>query len=307
MTERSGSSGTVALSPRSGDAVTRVPEGCTMTAPGEATGAPTTEPGFLTEPPAAAPPGWPSREPGGRRLRRARRRRRPTGAAPPLPRSLGTTGKLWAIALVLMVAAIGILLVSAQAQRAVDVVDAAVLRAIAALRTPWLTDRGPGGRPGRHGLDLHGRGRDRPRRHGGVPALAPPVHVPRRHRRDAARRHRAVPGVLPSPPLRRRHDRAVGRVLVAVAAGRGALGGAGRRHLRHGPRGRPPGAGQADHRRGAGRRHLVPALPGRRPPLRRGGRPRHRHRHPAGRVPAVHAQRSTCRSPTGGARPPTST
>jgi tRNA A-37 threonylcarbamoyl transferase component Bud32/membrane-associated phospholipid phosphatase len=110
-----------------------------VTAPGEAAGAPTTEPGLLAEPPDGRAAGMAVAEPGGRRLRRARRRRRPTGAAPPLPRSLGTTGKLWAIALALMVAAIGILLVSAQAQRAVDVADAAVLRAIAVLRTPWLT------------------------------------------------------------------------------------------------------------------------------------------------------------------------
>ena len=41
----------------------------------------------------------------GRKPRRFRRRRRPTGAAPPLPRSLGRTGKFWATALTILVAA----------------------------------------------------------------------------------------------------------------------------------------------------------------------------------------------------------
>ncbi len=70
---------------------------------------------------------------------RARRRRRPTGAAPPLPRSLGRTGRGWAVALVVMVLTIFVLLWSAEARRLVDQADAAVLRALAALRTPWLT------------------------------------------------------------------------------------------------------------------------------------------------------------------------
>src|SRR5262245_23514574 len=73
------------------------------------------------------------------RLRAGRRRRRPTGAAPPLPRSLGRTGKRWAVALVVAVLAIGLLLVSADARRLVDQADAAVLRALASVRTPWLT------------------------------------------------------------------------------------------------------------------------------------------------------------------------
>ena len=73
------------------------------------------------------------------RLRRTRRRRRPTGAAPPLPRSLGTTGKLWLIALIVVVAAIVILLASSGARTAVDQFDAFVLRQIAHVRMAWLT------------------------------------------------------------------------------------------------------------------------------------------------------------------------
>jgi tRNA A-37 threonylcarbamoyl transferase component Bud32/membrane-associated phospholipid phosphatase len=70
---------------------------------------------------------------------RGGRRRRPTGAAPPLPRSLGRTGKRWTVALVVAVLAILLLLVSAEARRLVDQADAAVLRLLATVRTPWLT------------------------------------------------------------------------------------------------------------------------------------------------------------------------
>jgi tRNA A-37 threonylcarbamoyl transferase component Bud32/membrane-associated phospholipid phosphatase len=71
---------------------------------------------------------------------RERRRRRPTGAPPPLPRSLGTTGKLWVITLAAIVGWILVLLASAWARRATDRVDAAILRQIARARTGWLTD-----------------------------------------------------------------------------------------------------------------------------------------------------------------------
>jgi tRNA A-37 threonylcarbamoyl transferase component Bud32 len=91
----------------------------------------------LHDPPAGDPAATaPARGSG---PRRARRRRRPTGAAPPLPRSLGRTGKFWATALTILVAAILVLVVSAGARRVVDQADAAVLRAIAPLRTGWLT------------------------------------------------------------------------------------------------------------------------------------------------------------------------
>jgi membrane-associated phospholipid phosphatase len=70
---------------------------------------------------------------------RGGRRRRPTGAAPPLPRSLGRTGKRWTAALVVAVLAILLCLVSADARRLVDQADAAVLRFLATFRTPWLT------------------------------------------------------------------------------------------------------------------------------------------------------------------------
>ena len=104
-----------------------------MTAPGDINGLASDATG-----PAVAPTAVEGPDARGR-LRTGRRRRRPTGAAPPLPRSLGRTGKRWAVALVVAVLAILLLLVSAGARRLVDQADAAVLRALASIRTPWLT------------------------------------------------------------------------------------------------------------------------------------------------------------------------
>ncbi|HZB70607.1 MAG TPA: phosphatase PAP2 family protein [Acidimicrobiales bacterium] len=69
----------------------------------------------------------------------ARRRRRPTGAKPPLPRHLGTSGKAWLLAVFA-----GLLLVVLAAfdpvQRFGERADAAVLRVLAESRTEWLND-----------------------------------------------------------------------------------------------------------------------------------------------------------------------
>jgi membrane-associated phospholipid phosphatase/tRNA A-37 threonylcarbamoyl transferase component Bud32 len=69
-----------------------------------------------------------------------RRRRRPTGAPPPLPRSLGTTGRAWLIVLAVLVGWVLVLLASPAARRFTDQADAAALRQIARARTGWLTD-----------------------------------------------------------------------------------------------------------------------------------------------------------------------
>ena len=71
---------------------------------------------------------------------RTRRRRRPSGAPPPLPKHIGTTGTGWLIAF-------GVLLlwaILAHNSTAVggftDRVDSAILRQFARVRTPWLTN-----------------------------------------------------------------------------------------------------------------------------------------------------------------------
>jgi membrane-associated phospholipid phosphatase/tRNA A-37 threonylcarbamoyl transferase component Bud32 len=87
---------------------------------------------------ATAPPA--ATAPAGVADHRRRRRRRPTGAPPPLPRSLGTTATYWLIALGVFAGWVLVLLVSPTARRVTDRVDAAVLRQFARVRTAWLTD-----------------------------------------------------------------------------------------------------------------------------------------------------------------------
>jgi tRNA A-37 threonylcarbamoyl transferase component Bud32/membrane-associated phospholipid phosphatase len=73
-------------------------------------------------------------------VRRTRRRRRPSGAPPPLPRSIGFSGKGWLVALVWLLLWVVIAMVSERARRLTESLDAALLRQIARLRTEWLTD-----------------------------------------------------------------------------------------------------------------------------------------------------------------------
>jgi hypothetical protein len=74
-----------------------------------------------------------------RDLRPGHRRRRPTGAAPPLPRALGTTGKAWLVLIGVFLVGVPLAVVIPGVLRLVDQADTAVLRALAELRTPWLT------------------------------------------------------------------------------------------------------------------------------------------------------------------------
>ena len=94
--------------------------------------------GILAPGPVAAPMG-PVEAPGGRRLRLSRRRRRPTGAAPPLPRGIGTSGRVWLALLAGFIVWVVVLLNSPAARRATDRGDAAVLRQVVRLRASWLT------------------------------------------------------------------------------------------------------------------------------------------------------------------------
>jgi tRNA A-37 threonylcarbamoyl transferase component Bud32 len=67
------------------------------------------------------------------------RQRRPTGSAPPLPRSIGTTGKAWLGAGIVVLLWLMILAVSEAARDATDRVDTAILEVVANLRAAWLT------------------------------------------------------------------------------------------------------------------------------------------------------------------------
>jgi membrane-associated phospholipid phosphatase len=68
-----------------------------------------------------------------------RRRRRPTGAAPPLPRTIGATGKAWLAAAILLIAWMVVTAHSAWARRVTGEVDAAISRAFARSRSGWLS------------------------------------------------------------------------------------------------------------------------------------------------------------------------
>ncbi len=72
--------------------------------------------------------------------RRTRRRRRPSGAPPPLPRSIGLSGMVWMVASVVLLIWTAIALAWDAAMRLTNRVDAAILREIARFRTDWLTD-----------------------------------------------------------------------------------------------------------------------------------------------------------------------
>jgi membrane-associated phospholipid phosphatase/tRNA A-37 threonylcarbamoyl transferase component Bud32 len=71
-------------------------------------------------------------------VRRTRRVRRPSGAPPPLPRSLGRSGKGWIAAVIILVVWMIVSSGSPRARRRTDQADAFLLRGFARLRTGWL-------------------------------------------------------------------------------------------------------------------------------------------------------------------------
>ena len=79
--------------------------------------------------------------PGEPAVRRSGRRRRPTGAPPPLPRSIQTTGVWWAVAALVLVVLARIAFGPARSSLgvAITVWDDAVVQWMAALRLPGLT------------------------------------------------------------------------------------------------------------------------------------------------------------------------
>ncbi|HEY1345710.1 MAG TPA: hypothetical protein VGF54_12030, partial [Streptosporangiaceae bacterium] len=95
-------------------------------------------------PGSTSPPGPPgpatSAPASGTDAQRARRQRRPTGAPPPLPHPITISTTAWLILAVLIVA--GAFLFSEQTPwlRMGDRTNTWILRLIAEMRTPWLTD-----------------------------------------------------------------------------------------------------------------------------------------------------------------------
>jgi tRNA A-37 threonylcarbamoyl transferase component Bud32/membrane-associated phospholipid phosphatase len=92
-------------------------------------------------PPPAPPGAVGSAQPGAAGVRRSGRRRRPTGQAPPLPRSIQPTGVWWALAAVILatIARITFGFARDSLGMAVTVWDDAVVRWLAGLRVPGMT------------------------------------------------------------------------------------------------------------------------------------------------------------------------
>ena len=68
-----------------------------------------------------------------------RARRRPSGQAPPLPRPIGASGRGWLVTAVVAVSWVLACVHFERAQQITDTADASVLRALAEVRTGWLT------------------------------------------------------------------------------------------------------------------------------------------------------------------------
>src|SRR5213082_1980265 len=73
-------------------------------------------------------------------VHKGRRQRRPTGAPPPLPHPISLTTTAWVILAALAVAAAFVATQHAPSLRIDDRASTWVLRQLAAIRTPWLTD-----------------------------------------------------------------------------------------------------------------------------------------------------------------------
>ena len=245
------------------------------------------------EPTAGRPPLGVGEPAAGRpqRVSRAGQRRRPSGEAPPLPRALNRSGRLWltaAGAVLLLWAAIVTnqrtlrpgprhrppcgRVVRRDAHRPAHRRHADGARARLALDDPGpvLVDGGGAGRPAP------------------VPA---PVRVPRRHP-DRDRPHRPVRlPVRLSPAPGRGDPRRLERLRPPVAFGGRPDRGPDGHALLPGPRGTAAPPGQAGHRRPGHGPVARPHLPGREHAQRRAHRRRHRGHHPAGGLPDDHPQR----------------
>jgi hypothetical protein len=87
-----------------------------------------------TVPPGS--PGPPRRAP----VQRTQRQRRPTGAPPPLPHPVSVTTTAWALLAVVIVAFAFLFSEITPWRRLSDQANTWVLRQLAEVRTPWLTD-----------------------------------------------------------------------------------------------------------------------------------------------------------------------
>ena len=78
--------------------------------------------------------------PPGAAVRKARRQRRPTGAPPPLPHPVTVSTTAWLVLVAVVLAGAFLAAQHTPWLRVDDRVSTAVLRPLAGMRTPWLTD-----------------------------------------------------------------------------------------------------------------------------------------------------------------------
>ena len=219
------------------------------------------------------------------------RRRRPTGAAPPLPRHIGWSGIGWLLAVVVLVVWMIVTLLSPQARRFTDQVDAAVLRSIARLRVEWLSELLRGVDRAATGWTLFFI----------AMALVGSMMIFRRWRHlftllasvtvVAIVRRRADRAVLAPAALRRHDHRALAGVFTAVGDGGDRQLHHGRRDLRRGRSRALPDDRQDHRRRGHRAGRLRPHVPRRRSSLRCAHRDRHRCDRAVAGLPLLHPQR----------------
>src|SRR5262249_38673675 len=102
---------------------------------------PVAPPGAAASEPAGVPLGAATSEPAtSAPAQRARRQRRPTGAPPPLPHPITISTTAWLILAVVIVTAAFLFSEQTPWLRAGDQANTWILRLIAEVRTPWLTD-----------------------------------------------------------------------------------------------------------------------------------------------------------------------
>ena len=159
--------------------------------------------------------------PPGPAVRKARRQRRPTGAPPPLPHPVTITTTAWLVLVAVVLA--GAFLASQHTPwlRIDDRVSTWVLRQLAGIRTPWLTDVASGINVAGSGWGATVLGLSRGRPDDGVPALAAPAGVPGQRVVPGDRREVDLLRAVPAAPVRRADHRQLGRVLRGVPPGGG--------------------------------------------------------------------------------------
>jgi tRNA A-37 threonylcarbamoyl transferase component Bud32/membrane-associated phospholipid phosphatase len=91
-------------------------------------------------PPRPVGPAAPTVQPGSARVEGTRRQRRPTGAPPPLPHPIALTTTAWVLLAVVIVAFAFVFSEITPWRRSGDQANTWLLRQLAAVRTPWLTD-----------------------------------------------------------------------------------------------------------------------------------------------------------------------